>query len=64
MGPERPKGEMQPRGAEEERPAGKGVERRGAGREGAVMSIDEREEDGYSQPESSAQKGFESPEEP
>ena len=65
MGPDEPRGEMPPREAaeQEERSARKDVEREGAPREVRGKSIDEREEEGYSQPESSAQKGPESPEE-
>lgn len=63
MGPDEPKGEMPPRvAAEQEKKVRKQVEREGTPREGAPASIDEREEDGFSQPESSAQKGPSSPE--
>ncbi len=66
MGPDKPKGEVPPRvAAEQEKElVRKDVEREDASRKGATRDIDEREEEGFSQPESSAQKGTESPEEP
>ncbi len=65
MGPDEPRGEMPPREAaeQEEHAVRRDVEREGAPRRGEPRSIDDREEEGYAQPESSAQKGAESPEE-
>jgi hypothetical protein len=62
MGPEKWKGEL-PKGAEE---SDTRTERKEPGQAGApqdAADLDPREEDGWSQPESSAQKGVESPNE-
>ncbi len=58
MSAERRKGERpEDEAAEADRAARRGVERAGARREaGGRPTIDEREEEGYGQPESSAQK--------
>ncbi len=58
MGPDEPKGEVPPREAAEQEETSI---RHGARKEGAMPTEDEREEEGYSQPESSAQKGVERP---
>ncbi len=61
MGPDEPKGRMPPREvAGQERSARKDAEGEGIPYEG-WRSIEEREDEGYSQPESSAQKGLARP---